>query len=129
MHIAETEMKKYTVTGLAIVLMLALAALAFAEDLGQVNIPRSVKLKGSIIQSGQYTFSLDKSGDKVMIHLKQGGQVVASELAVTKPADKISDTAYIVYQPLRRDGSNDPVLSRILCSYQGTLYLLYFEKP
>lgn len=121
-------MKKLCVSGIVLLVLFGFAALAYAEDLGKVEIPRAVKLKGAVIQPGVYTFSLEKEGDKLMISLKQGGNVVAGELAITKPAEKIHDSARLAYQPLRRDGKDDPVLSRVLCSYKGTFYLIYFEK-
>ena len=121
-------MKKLSVACFAFAALAVSAALAVAEDLGQVELPRAVMLKGAAIQPGVYTFSLVQEGDNLMIQLKQGGAVVANELAITKPAEKALERARIVYQPLKRDSKDDPVLSRILCSWRGTLYLIYFEK-
>jgi hypothetical protein len=121
-------MKKFSVYSLTVVLLLGMASAAFADDLGKVEIPTAVKLKGNVVQPGVYTFSLEKEDGKLMICLKQGGETVASELAITKPAEKIFEHARIAYQPLRRDGKDDPVFSRVLCNWRGTLYLLYFEK-
>ncbi len=118
-----------TVFAIALFAVLALSVSAVAEDLGSVNIPTRVKLKGMVLQPGHYTFAIEKQGDKLFIMLKQGGQEVAGELAITKPAEKMHASARLAYQPLKRDGKDDPLVSRILCSYQGTLYLIYFEKP
>lgn len=112
----------------AIILLLTFGAAATAKDLGAVQIPTAVKLRGTLVQPGSYTFSVEKSGDKLMIALKQNGATVAGELAITKPAGRHHETARILYQPLKQDGGKNP-MSRIYCSYQGTLYLLYFEKP
>jgi hypothetical protein len=121
-------MKKFSVYGLTIAVLLGMALTAIADDLGRVEIPAAVKLKGNVVQPGVYTFSLEKEDGKLMIHLKQSGQTVAKELAITKPAEKILENARIAYQPLRRDGKDDPVFSRVLCNWRGTLYLIYLEK-
>jgi len=122
-------LRNKTVFVLVMLAALCFSTYAAAEDLGQVNIPAQVKLKSSVLQPGLYTFAIEKQGDTLLIQLKQGGQVIASELAITKPAEKTHSTARLAYQPLKRDGREDPLMSRILCSYQGTLYLIYFEKP
>lgn len=111
----------------------ALAALifcagAFAQDLGSVEIPRNVTIKNVSVSAGTYTVALSQEGNNVMIQLKQGDRVVVSELAITKPADRNFSSARIMYQSLRRDGSDDPLVGRVWTSYQGALYLLYCEK-
>jgi ABC-type Fe3+ transport system substrate-binding protein len=108
-------------------MLLGLAAMAAAEDLGKVNIPSKVTLKGQAIGPGAFTVALEKKGGDLMIVLKKDGAAVASELAITKPADKHHDKARLAYQTLKQDGKSDPLKSRILVSYQGTYYLLYFE--
>jgi hypothetical protein len=114
---------------IALSAVLLISAATQAADLGKVNIPVQVKLKGMLIEPGLYTFALETMDGKLFIQLKRGGKVVADELAITKPAEKVHKTARLAYQPLKRDGATDPVLSRVLCSYEGKLYLLYFEKP
>ncbi len=121
-------MKNKYALGVIVLLLFGFAQYAHAEDLGKIRIPEIVKLKGELIQPGTYTFSLERETSDLMIRLSQNGAVVASELAVTKPAEKVHDPAHIVYQPLKQDSGKSP-MSRILCSYQGTLYLLYFDKP
>jgi hypothetical protein len=122
-------MLKAKLVFVAIVTVLLTSASVQAADLGKVNIPTQVKLKGTVIGPGTYTFAIEKTGDKLYVQLKRGDAVVASELAITKPAEKVYSSARIAYQPLKRDGKDDPLLSRVLCSYEGKLYLLYFEKP
>ena len=114
---------------IALLFVLSITTAAFAKDMGQVTIPRSVKLKGEVISAGTYTFAVEKTGEGVEVQLKRDGEIVARELAITKVAEKSYDYARLAYQPLKRGGKDDPVLSRVFCSYQGTIYLLYFEKP
>jgi len=113
----------------ALIFALTIAVSAFAEDMGRVTIPTKVKLRGVVLDPGTYTFAVEKEGEVLVAQLKMGGEVIASEMAITKPAEKAYDSARIAYQTLKRDGKDDPVLSRIFCSYRGTIYLLYFEKP
>lgn len=112
----------------AALVALIFCASAFAQDLGNVNIPRNVTIKTVPVSAGTYTVALSQEGDSLMIQLKQGDRVVVSELAITKPADKNFSSARIMYQSLKRDGADDPLVGRVWTSYQGTLYLLYCEK-
>lgn len=108
--------------------IIAGAVSAQAEDVGSVTIPASVKTAGQAVSAGTYTVALTWEGAELVIQLKLGGKVVAVDIAVTKPTDKNYSSARIMYQSLKRDGNDDPLVGRVRCSYRRTLYFLYFEK-
>ena len=123
-------MKKVVLS--AVLLVAFMAAAVTAEEVGSVKIPRDVMIKKVPVAAGTYSVHLVKSDGKVMIELHKGDQTVVSELAIVKAVDmeskygKYNDGA--VYEPLRKDGDEDPLISRVLVKKGDHLFLLFCEK-
>lgn len=120
-------MKKVVLS--AVLLVAFMTAAVLAEEVGSVNIPRNVMIKNVAVAAGTYTVHLVENDGKMMIELHKGGETVVSELAIIKPVEEESKYKVgVIYQSLRRDGDDDPLVGRILIRQGDNLYLLFCEK-
>lgn len=123
-------MKKMVLT--AVLLVAFMAVIVTADEVGSVKIPRDVMIKKVPVAAGTYAVHLVMNGENTMIELHKGGETVVSELAIVKAVDadskyaKYNDGA--VYEALRKDGDEDPLIARVLVRKGGNLYLLFCEK-
>ena len=123
-------MKKRVLSAVLLVAFMSVAVLA--EEVGSVKIPRDVMINKVPVAAGTYDVHLVQSGDKMMIELHKGDATVVSELAIVKAVDMKSKYGKyndgVVYEPLRKDGNEDPLISRVLIKKGGNLFLLFCEK-
>ncbi|HEX9639374.1 MAG TPA: hypothetical protein VGB99_17705 [Acidobacteriota bacterium] len=139
---------------LAAALVLALAGLGGAEDVGRISLSQSVRAGSAVLEPGLYTVAIEDGGTKTLtaagetftqsgrseIVLRHNGDVVSSELAVvptgrhpnTLPSSPTGSSRTRVYtQTLRSDTpppSGEPQrLFRVVVYRGGETLLGYYE--
>lgn len=113
---------------MATLLIALFSFVCFAEELGNVNIPKDVHINKVAVPAGTYTvdFSVNSNSEPVLALWKDGQEIV-KDIAVSKVSEKAFSKIRIRYEETAKD-KGDILVGRVFVGKENMIYLLMCEK-